>query len=507
MKMKLNKKYEAIWGLLMIIGIIALINFFSYKIFFRWDLTQNKEFSASEVTKDTIKNIDDIIIINAYFSKKLPSQFISLRENVGDIFDNYTNYSNGKIRYEFIDPADDKKIASELYMKGIPELQFEVYEKDQLQLVKGYLGIMIQYGDKFEVIPVVQDTNSLEYQITLSILKLTSDETSSVAIMGGYGSRSGEEIKVLEEKLNELYLVDNLDVSSEEEIPSSLSTLIIIGPKEELAFEDLQKIDKYVMNGGNLLVLNDGILIGDNLQASPNNNGLSDLLDSYGIKINNDLVLEPREFAGMASFNQGFFTFSVNYPFWPKIFKEGFDEDNSSVSRLESVVLPWTSSISVDETKLDGSNISYLIKSSEYSWVETENFDLNPQQNFVPKPGKSRNLAVAVEGNFSSPYDQESTAVSKIVVVADSDFVSGRLAGNGDNLVLFQNLVDSLSLDADLVEIRAKGITDRPINSSLSDGQKSLIRYGNIFGVTVVVLIFGLLRYYLRKSTKFVDQL
>ena len=74
-------------------------------------------------------------------------------------------------------------------------------------------------------------------------------------------------------------------------------------------------------------------------------------------------------------------------------------------------------------------------------------------------------------------------------------------------LVFFQNLTDSLSLDGDLIEIRAKGISSRPIKSDLSETQKSLIRYLNVFGVTVLVIGFGLSRYYLRRKSRFVDDL
>jgi hypothetical protein len=55
--------------------------------------------------------------------------------------------------------------------------------------------------------------------------------------------------------------------------------------------------------------------------------------------------------------------------------------------------------------------------------------------------------------------------------------------------------------------VRSKGITSRPINTNLSDGQKSLIRYLNVFGITVLVLIFGLTRYFLRKKSRFEDDL
>jgi len=181
----IKQRSETYIALLSIIGIVVLINFFSYKIFARLDLTQNKEFSVSAVTKNTLRNIDDIINVKVYFSKNLPSQFISVKENVGDILDAYENYSSGDLRVEYIDPSDDEKLAKKLYMEGIPELQFQVFEKDQMQLVKGYMGIALEYGGETEVIPVVQDTQSLEYKITLAIKKLTSGDAQKIGILSG----------------------------------------------------------------------------------------------------------------------------------------------------------------------------------------------------------------------------------------------------------------------------------------------------------------------------------
>src|SRR5271169_1628798 len=109
-----------------VIGILAVINFFSYSIFYRWDLTQNKDYSISSISKNTVANLDDVVNIKAYFSENLPSQYLNLRQEVGDILDEYSSYSKGKIKVEFIDPKDDPDTQSALEAAGIPQLQFNV---------------------------------------------------------------------------------------------------------------------------------------------------------------------------------------------------------------------------------------------------------------------------------------------------------------------------------------------------------------------------------------------
>ncbi len=508
--MKLTKKSIANFNttaiILIVVGILAVVNFFSYQLFLRWDLTENNDYSISKVSKTAANKLDDIVNIKVYFSDNLPSQYITLRQEVGDILDEYANYSGGKVRVEFISPGDDEDLKRELMIAGIPELQFNVLEKDKYQVVRGYLGIAVQYGDKTEAIPVVENTQNLEYQITLAIKKITGQINSVVGFVTSNGTLSPQnEIGAAYGEIAKLYETRDIDLSAGD-IAGDINTLIIPGAKTPFSEDELKVIDKFIINGGSLLVLANGVEIGDGLQASANDVGLGGLLENYGVKLNHNLVLDVS--SAMASFNQGFVTFSTNYPFWPKVLKTGFDYDNPAVAKLESAVFPWASSLEILKDKMGDNNISYLAQTTNKAWTQTDNFNLNPQQMFAPSGNMGiKNLAVSISGKFNSAYGEGSTDAARLIVVGDSDFMSdGFVKRNPDNLILFQNLVDSLSLDSDLISIRSQGVTERPIKE-ISDGAKAAMRYGNIFGLTLIVIAFGLIRYYARRRSKFVDSL
>jgi len=509
--MNVNKKFlknsNFALTVIIVIGILAAINFFSYQIFYRWDLTQNKDYSISKISKKTAGNLDDIVSIKVYFSKNLPARYITLRQEVGDILDEYANYSNGNIRVRFIDPADNADLKQELRMEGIPELQFNVLEKDKYQVVRGYLGMAVQYGDNTEVIPVVQSTRDLEYQVTLAIKKVTGQINTVVGFVSSNSTLDFQKkISAAYKKVSRLYKTMPVDLATGA-VPADVNTLIIAGPKDKFSKEELKEIDAFLMRGGSLLALVDGVKVGDGLTAVKNDIGLSGLFENYGIKLNNNLVLDMS--SAIASFNQGFMTFSTNYPFWVKVLKQGFDQNNAAVAKLESAVFPWVSSIDILPDKINkGDDVSYLARTTDKAWTQTKAFNLNPQQMFFPTGDVGqRNLAVSIFGKFNSAYGQGSTDSGRLIVVGDSDFMTdGFVRRNPDNLILFQNLVDSLSLDEDLINIRSQGVTERPIKE-LSDGAKAAIRYGNIFGLTLIVLAFGLVRYYIRRRSKFVDEL
>ncbi|MBU4455625.1 GldG family protein, partial [Patescibacteria group bacterium] len=386
--------------------------------------------------------------------------------------------------------------------------QFNVLEKDKYQIVKGYLGMAAQYGGKTEAIPVVENTDNFEYQVTLAIKKVISGKMAAIGFVTSNAAASlDNEISAAYQKLRELYQARQVDLDIEKEIPDDINTLIIAGPKEKFSEDQLKAIDAFLMKGGSLLILADGVNVGEGLIASVNDTGLNDLLQKYGVKINNDLALDA--VSGIVSFTQGYITFSTNYPFWPKVSQQGFDRENSATAKLESLVLPWASTLEVATDKIDKTNkISYLARTTDKAWRQKDNFDLNPQQNFLPSEEKGIfNLAVAVSGKFASAYNNGETGNGRLIVVGDSDFIKdGFLRNAPDNLIFFQNIVDSLSLDEDLINIRSKGISDRPLKE-LSDGAKAAIRYLNIFGLTIIVVIFGMIRYYIRRRSRFVDEL
>ncbi|MFH1582927.1 MAG: GldG family protein [Candidatus Falkowbacteria bacterium] len=500
------KKTNLSLTVIIVIGILIVLNFFSYNIFYRFDLTQNKDYSLSKASKDTAADLKDIVSVKAYFSADLPSQFLNLHQEVGDILDEYANYSGGKIKVEFIDPKNDQATQQELYSAGIPELQFNALEKDKYQVINGYLGMLIKYGEKFQAIPVIENTKNLEYQITSTIKKLTSAEIANIGFWQGNGAADAtQEVGAAYEKLGEIYNVSLVNYATDKKITDGLDTLVIIGPKEKFNDDELKAIDVFLMSGGSLVILADGVKVEQGLLASKNDTGLNKILESYGVRLNENLVLDINN--GLASFSQGFVTFSTNYPYWPKVIKSGFDQNNSAVSRLESLVLPWASTIEVisDETK--DMAVSYLALTSSQAMAVADNFKLQPQAEISGGTRGKFNLAVALTGKFVSSFNNTSSKPGHLILVGDSDFIRDNFLQNyPDNLVFFQNVIDGLSLGSDLISIRSKGVTERPLKE-ISESVKAAVRYANIFGLTIIVVLFGMVRYFLRRKTRFEDQI
>jgi len=68
-----------------------------------------------------------------------------------------------------------------------------------------------------------------------------------------------------------------------------------------------------------------------------------------------------------------------------------------------------------------------------------------------------------------------------------------------DNEIFFTNLVDSISSSANLSSVRAKNISDRPIEE-LSDSQKNAWKFATIVGGAIIISAYGFIRIRKRKK-------
>ncbi|MFN0158288.1 MAG: hypothetical protein ACKVRP_09490, partial [Bacteroidota bacterium] len=90
---------------------------------------------------------------------------------------------------------------------------------------------------------------------------------------------------------------------------------------------------------------------------------------------------------------------------------------------------------------------------------------------------------------------------TRIILIGDGDFALDQYLGNRDNLTIFANIMDYMVDDAGLITIRSKEVTSPPLDQ-LSDGTKKLVKYGNLALPPVLVLLFGLFRWRMRKARK-----
>ena len=412
----------------------------------------------------------------------------------------------------------------------------QILEKDQFKVQKGYLGIGLFYEEKKEAIPMIQNTQNLEYDLTAAIKRLTAEKIKTVGFLGGHNEHgltqnpysstdqtATADYTIIKKSLDKNYQTSVVNATQP---INNVDTLIVAGPKKELSDKELYEIDQFIMRGGQAIFLVDAVNIAANLQATVNPTKLEELLKNYGIQVNPDLVYDTSN--ENVAFSSGYMQFLLPYPLWPKLIKENFLATNPILSKLQSISFPWISSLTA--LKLDGVEINTLATTTKSGATLSQPFNLDPQQTFSPTSVSKVSLIVTASGTFKSAYAgkkvseisskekdanseainsvtagqtiDQSPASSRLIVIADSDFIADEyLSRFPDNKTFFLNAVDYLTLDSDLIAIRSKTLTNRPLKE-ISDSAKTWLKIINIIIIPVIVIIIGLVKFYLRKKIK-----
>jgi len=525
---------NAIIMVLIVFVILILFNIIMMRFLIRLDLTEGNIYSISKSTKNVLKKLDDIVNVKGYFSEDLPPQLTTRIQQVKDILSEYQAYGQGNLQIEYIDPKSDPKIEEKMRFTGIQKVQAQVLEQDKVTAQGVYLGVAVLYEDKKQTIPFVQNVNTFEYDLTSAILKVASPEEKTIGFLTGHDERDiydderdgYGEIRVA---LQKQYSVTTADTTSGNKVRDNINTLIVAGPKKTLSERDKYEIDQFIMRGGRALFLVDPINPpAGAAQATPLRTGLNDLLEHYGVKLGNNLVVDMK-YRAMATFLISRFSqITQPYPLFPKVLKDNFNKEHIITSQLESLPLPWTSSLEIVAPKSDELKAVELANTSEAAWEMHSPYNLNPQQQFYQTPSDLKTLTLAVElsGKFKSfyadkdipkvekddeeggkeePDDSKRETIrevenTKIIVIGNSNFINNSNL-SGDNSVFFLNAVDWLTLGEDLVNIRSRTATERPLKE-VSSGIKNFIKFICTLGIPIIVIALGVVKFLMRRRAK-----
>src|SRR5690606_16932187 len=112
--------------------------------------------------------------VRVVMSRDLPTQFQQMRTNVTDLLREFQARSGGKVTLVFEDPGEDEEKRQAALSMGIQEVRLQEQSREGMQVKRGFFGIALLYGDKKEVFPVVQNLETLEYELIVRLMKLTA---------------------------------------------------------------------------------------------------------------------------------------------------------------------------------------------------------------------------------------------------------------------------------------------------------------------------------------------
>jgi gliding-associated putative ABC transporter substrate-binding component GldG len=504
-----NRKTQVLIQTLLVLAILVVLNFISVRLFGRIDLTDQKVYTLSEASKNLVRSLDDKVTIKAYFTEDLPAPYNNNRRATLDILNEYRAYAGGNLQFEFINP-EGEKAEQEAREQGIPPVEVQVVEQDKFQVKRAYLGLVFLYEDRKEIMPVVQNLGSLEFDISSTIKRLTTRTKKRIGFTSGHQEPMLSSLNQANRIVMQQYEPVTVDLSKEP-IPNDLAALLVIAPQARFSDSAKYQLDQYLMRGGKIgFLLNK---VNATLQTRFGQTvdlGLEEMLEQYGVRLNPDLIRDVQ--CANISVMQQIGPFPVQsqipFPFIPHA--SNLDRANPIVKDLQGVMFHFVSSLDTVGIASKGLQAEILVRSSKQSGRQTGFFMIDPFHRYTRQELSESEIPMVliVQGQFTSFFaNREPKAAitrspeTRIIVVGDGDFMKDEMAGNRDNLTFFANIIDYLADDAGLIAIRSKNIALAPLEP-VSDGTKQLLKWGNLIVPPLLVVGYGLIRWRRRVAFK-----
>lgn len=501
----IKDKKSFIINIIIFAAILIFINLISVNLFKRFDFSKGHIYSLSDSSKDVLKKLKDRLTVKAYFSENLPGQYADTERYTKDLLAEYQAYSSGNLHYESV-PAEAVK--EEARKNRIQPVRLQVLENDKMEVREVYMGLAFFYQDKKEIIPLVQSTRGLEYDITSTIKKITSIGLSKVGFFKPEEEEvvdprnpNASEFQTIKQLISENYEMSN--VKLDKPINEDVSALLFSGISDSLTENQLKNLDSFITRGGNVVFLQDRI--DADLQgrsASVIKSNIFKLLEHYGINIKPNLIQDAECTKVGVKQKQGIFVMQVpvSFPFFPEV--NNMNKDNPIVANLENLLFYFASELDTTKVK-EGVDFEPLLYTSEFSDAMSGRFRLNYQK-YMNKNLKTmfnkgpKVLAGLYEGQFPSYYSENSdtTKAAKIIVLTDKEFIKeiSGAGGQESNTNFVLNSLDYLSGDTELLELRSREKQLRPLKE-VSDNVRKAIKWINILLPAMLLIIFGLIRY------------
>ena len=551
--MKKNK--NLIYILATIIGLVV-INVISNAIYGRYDLTKDKRYTLSEASKTLISNVDAPLTIDVFLEGDFPSEFRILQTEVRQFVEELQLQTNN-IKVNYINPIEDEttreQIIGELTRAGL-----EPYINTDNSTGKVTQDIIFpwafaSYKDQTVKIPLLkrsitqglqeQINNSvqgLEYAFADGLSKLVKSKSKKIAILKGNGQLNDIYIADFLQTIRPYYNLAQFTLDSVAANPQgTLNSLqqydLIVAAKPSVAFSENEKLvlDQYTMNGGKSLWLTESVIMDQDSLRNSRNSGVSILRDlnlndfffKYGVRVNPSLVKDLFSAPIMLAIGED--SQAQLQPIqWQYSPLAASNPNHPITKNLNLVKYDFVSPI---DTLKNGIDKTILLQSSPNSKLEgaPTSISLN---DVMRSPDEStfnsgpQNLAVLLEGEFSSVYDKRvlpfkvknfkaKSTPTKMVVIADGDVIKNKVIRNRPQELGFDeltgksfgnkefllNTINYLLDDNGLINIRAKEINIAYLDSDKIKESKGKWQFINIALPLLLLALFGFIFNYLRK--------
>ncbi len=423
---------------LLFIGILSVLNFLAARHSFRWDLSENQNYSLAPQTHRVIKSLPREVKITVFTREKDPG-YQTYKERL----DSYRQASP-KIVVEFVDPERQPKVAQSY---GITRSDTAVFESGA---------------------QTVRVSTPSETELTGALIRVSKDDKKRVLFLEGHGepgtdNRDRTGFSIAKEILTKQgYEVGTLSLLTQPAVPDNTSILAVAGPRKSMTTEELDRIRAYVEKGGHLL-----LMVDPDTQAE-----LNPLLKQWGLGLGPGILVDFQD-----RLAQGEPTV---------LLVRTFTEHEITQDLSAAVLFPLARHITFDEQAGKDWDFVQLARTS-------------PNSRAVMK-ASGRIIALDEKADIKGPLSMAAALAPKtspaegkprpaIVIIGNSTFASNAFVNFPGNSDFFLHSVAWLAQDRDMIAIGPRDQALRPFVPNPT--QERTLLYLQVFFLPALVLITG----------------
>lgn len=548
-----------------VIALVCLlaVNYIAKQWHTRIDLTQDKRYTLSEVSKKTLAKIQNPIVIDVLLKGNIPTEFKKLQTETIQLLDEYA-VANNNIIVNFVNPLEGEEypesVIQELINNGYQPLQITQNEAGKSSIEYIFPWAVISDGKKSERVrlfvnklgstdqeQVQNSVQKLEYNFTDALYKFALDKKKKIAILRSNGALEDIYMADFLKTAREYYFIapftlDSVATNPEKTLHDLEKFDLLLVPKPTEPFTDAQKqvVDQYIMNGGRALWLIDNVAVsledmyktGGMTMAMPINLNLTDMFFQYGFRINYTLVNDLYFSEIIVATGDGSQT---RYMPIPWVYNPLVISGNNHLinNHLDAVRFQFANSI---DTLKNGVKKTVLLASSPFSKADGTpreinlRFDPNNQNKEAYKHGNIP-LAVLLEGEFNSVYKDRIRPINlkeksdrskptKMLVVADGDIIKNDIDSKNniplelgfdkwtskyyDNKSFLQNALNYLLDDTEFLSLRNKKVQlafldKQKVAESINSWQIKVFVYPLLL---LILVMLSVLYFYRKKNIR-----
>lgn len=288
-------------GILILVALV-LMNVLVHQLVCRWDMTDDKRYTISYPTKELLRSLDSPLTVTVLLEGELNAGFTRLQKAASELLSEFSIYTTERI--------DSRPLGASLVQGLDPIVIHERTHKGKMAQTTVYPYAIVEYKGKKRLVNLLQNQRglsgeenlnnsieNLEYSMVEAIRGLAQTKVEKVVFLEGHGELEEHDVYDLTQLLAQYYQVDRGCLGNEAGVLDGYAAVIIADPQLPFSEEDKYILDQYIMQGGRVLWVVNGVKFSSDFLASQGATpivaldlDINDMLFRYGVRIRHGLV-------------------------------------------------------------------------------------------------------------------------------------------------------------------------------------------------------------------------